>query len=168
MDHDPRSKDRPVTYERAMLIRALLASRHGWKAGEMTELETHSTDQAYQSGRVMALLEDIQHAALGKVGATVVDKYYGAASAAPASIFGKLIKDAQNHLAKVRRDREGLQVLLQARLEEALGFVETFPRTLTLEKQGMFALGYYHERASLRAAKTKKTGAETPDTVDEE
>jgi CRISPR-associated protein Csd1 len=168
VDHDPRSKDRPVTYERAMLIRALLASRHGWKAGEMTELETHCADQAYQSGRVMALLEDIQRAALGKVGATVVDKYYGAASAAPASVFGKLIGDAQHHLAKIRRDREGLQVLLQRGLEEALACVESFPRTLTLEKQGMFALGYYHERAALRATKTKKTGTETPDTANEE
>lgn len=168
VDHDSRSKDRPVTYERALLIKALLASRNGWKAGEMAELDAQCSDQAYQSGRVMALLEDIQRAALGKIGATVVDKYYGAASAAPASVFGKLIGDAQNHLSKIRRDREGLHVLLQTRLEGVLACVDVFPRTLTLERQGMFALGYYHERAALRAARTKKTGADAPATKDEE
>jgi CRISPR-associated protein Csd1 len=157
-----------VTYERAMLIRALLASRHGWKAGEMTELDPYANDAAYHSGRLMAVLEDVQRAALGKVGATVVDKYYGAASAAPASVFGKLIGDAQNHLAKLRREREGLQVILQGTLEEVLARIEAFPRTLTLEKQGMFGLGYYHERAALRAARLKKSDTSAPALSEEE
>lgn len=147
--------ERDVTYERAVLVKALLATRRGWKEGEMTAAEPHETDSAYQSGRVLALLEDIQRAALGKVGATVVDKYYGAASAAPASVLGRLVGDAQNHLARLRRDRGGLHQVLQERLERVLSGIDAFPRTLTLERQGMFALGYYHERAAGRAGRSK-------------
>lgn len=119
----------------------------------MTELEPNEPDPAYVSGRVMALLEDVQQAALGKVGATVVDKYYGAASATPASVLGRLVGDAQHHLAKIRRDREGLYVTLQRRLEDVLSQVDAFPTALALEKQGLFALGYYHQRADLRASR---------------
>jgi CRISPR-associated protein Csd1 len=155
-----------VTYERAMLIKALFASQHGWKAGKMTALEPQTADSAYQSGRVMAVLEDIQHAALGKVGATVIDKYYGAASAAPASVLGRLVGDAQNHLAKLRRDRPGLHALLQKRLEDVLAGIDSFPRTLTLERQGMFALGYYHERAALRASRSKTDPADVEQSTD--
>lgn len=152
-DHDPKSRERPVTRERAVLIRALLASRNGWRVRYMTELEPNEPDPAYVSGRVMALLEDVQQAALGKVGATVVDKYYGAASATPASVLGRLVGDAQHHLAKIRRDREGLYVTLQRRLEDVLSQVDAFPTALALEKQGLFALGYYHQRADLRASR---------------
>ncbi|MBE0418150.1 MAG: type I-C CRISPR-associated protein Cas8c/Csd1, partial [Coriobacteriia bacterium] len=150
--------EQAVTYERAVLIKMLLASRYGWEAGKMTELDTESSDVAYRCGRLIAVLEDIQHAALGKVGATVIDKYYGAASAAPATVFGRLVGDAQNHLAKIRKERGGLQVRLQERLEEVLSGISSFPRTLTLERQGMFALGYYHERAALRAHRTGNAG----------
>lgn len=165
LDHDPKSRDRPVTRERAVLIKTLLASRNGWEEHYMSHIELDEKDPAYACGRLMALLEDIQYAALGKVGATVVDKYYGAASATPASVLGKLVGDAQHHLTKIRRDRMGLYVVLQRRMEDVLATLEAFPKTLVLEKQGMFALGYYHERADLRASKTRRSdGVGTDDT----
>lgn len=156
LDHDVRSKDRPVSRPRAVLIRTLLASRNSWEDCYMSQLESSEHDAAYLSGRLMAVLEDIQHAALGSIGATVVDKYYGAASATPASVFGKLVGAAQNHLAKIRKDREGLHVVMQRRLTDVLAHLNAFPTTLTLEKQGMFALGYYHERADLRGTRKRQ------------
>lgn len=155
-DHD--SADRPVTYERAVLIRTLLTERNEWKAGEMTDLDQTYVDPAYRSGRVLAVLEDIQRAALGKIGATVVDKYYGAASARPAIVLGKLIGDSQNHLGKLRKDKPGLCAMFQEDLEQALAGMDTFPRTLALERQGMFALGYYHQRAASRARMKSQDG----------
>lgn len=166
LDHDSKSKDRPVSRERAVLIRTLLASKNGWEEHYMSQLEQKEKEPAYVCGRLMALLEDIQYAALGKVGATVVDKYYGAASATPASVLGKLVGDAQNHLSKIRKDREGLYFVLQRRLEDVLSALDAFPKTLVLEKQGMFALGYYHERADLRASKTRAPKTHDADDAD--
>lgn len=167
LDHDSKSKDRPVTRERAVLIKTLLASKHGWEEHYMSQLEQKEKDSAYTCGRLMALLGDIQYAALGKVGATVVDKYYGAASATPASVLGKLVGDAQHHLSKIRKDKVGLYVVLQRRLEDVMAALDAFPKTLVLEKQGMFALGYYHERADLRASKTRRADGAGADDSEE-
>jgi CRISPR-associated protein Csd1 len=71
-------------------------------------------------------------------------------------------------LAKLRRERRGTYEALQRRLEEILAGLPTFPKTLTLENQGLFSLGYYHQRASDRAAaaayrEARKTGEEQAD-----
>ena len=61
------------------------------------------------------------------------------------------MRGVQPHLSKLQRDRRGAYFALQQRLEEILGGVSQFPRTLTLEGQGLFTLGYYHQRAYDRA-----------------
>jgi CRISPR-associated protein Csd1 len=99
------------------------------------------------------VLEQIQQAALGRnVNTTIVDRFYGTASTAPASVFGTLLGGAQPHLSKLRRSqREGTANALQSRLEEVLARISNFPRTLKLQEQALFALGYYHQRAHDRA-----------------
>ncbi len=67
-------------------------------------------------------------------------------------VFARLVKGAQPHLAKLDRDRHGAYVALQARIEEILSGISTFPRTLALEQQALFVLGYYHQRANDRTA----------------
>ena len=98
-----------------------------------------------------------------------LDRYFGTASSAPASVFGRLIRGAQPHLGKLQRDRRGAYVALQRRLEDVLAGLPAsgFPRVLTLEDQGVFALGYYHQRAFDRAqareaAERRKAGAAPP------
>ena len=55
-------------------------------------LDKESTNAAYRLGRLFAVLESAQRQALGgQVNATIRDRYYGAASATPASVFPMLL-----------------------------------------------------------------------------
>ena len=103
-------------------------------------------DPAYQLGRLFAVLEAAQYAALGKVNASIADRYYGAASATPARVFPPLLRNARNHVSDALKRGKGKWVEL--RLNEIFSHLPTeFPKTLRLEEQGRFAVGYYHERA---------------------
>ncbi|MGH2485453.1 MAG: type I-C CRISPR-associated protein Cas8c/Csd1, partial [Ktedonobacterales bacterium] len=145
-----------VRPEHAALIKMVLQSQYE-EGTNMSELDMANRDPAYLCGRLLSVLESVQRTALGETNSTVVDRYYGTASSAPATVFGRLMRGARPHLAKLRQEKPGAC----ARLEEALGEVcqglNTFPPTLSLEKQGLFALGYYHQRASdIAAARAKK------------
>lgn len=146
-------KSNPITVPRAKLLRMALNDHfrrlnpHQEEPRVSAELNPHETDPGYLCGRLFATLEAAQYAALGSTNTTVADRFFGTASSAPASVFGRLMKGSQAHLQKVRKQRPGLHVLLQRQLEEILGGLQTFPRTLSLESQGLFALGYYHQRA---------------------
>jgi CRISPR-associated protein Csd1 len=145
------------------LLRAYLV-RHYRQKGEMNmaeaiqpELNKDLGDPAYQCGRLMAVLAAVQREALGDVGADVIQRYYAAASATPALVFGRLIRLAQFHLAKVKQDKPGLGWWyedLVADISKRIG--REMPATLTLEQQTMFALGYYHQLAELRAPRQQK------------
>ncbi|MBF4510320.1 MAG: type I-C CRISPR-associated protein Cas8c/Csd1 [Aeromicrobium sp.] len=153
-----------VTHPQAALIKAVLVRRCNEQEEYMTTLECQEESPAYLCGRLFAVIESVQYAALGRVNATVADKFFSAASTAPATVFGKLLSDAQPHLAKLRKTREGAHVALQTRLEEiATRIGPSFPRILSIEEQGRFMLGYYHQRATDRAdsrvARERKNGA---------
>lgn len=117
----------------------------------MTQLDSANTSPAYLCGRLLAVLEDIQRAAIPGAKATIVDRFFGTASSAPASVFGRLMRGAQPHLGKLERDNPNAYRALQRRMEEVSSSIQSFPRTLTLEEQGLFSLGYYHQRAHARA-----------------
>jgi CRISPR-associated protein Csd1 len=67
------------------------------------------------------------------------------------------MRGVQNHLSKLRKNSPGLHKLREEQLENImLNFVDgTFPNTLSMSHQAIFALGYYHQRAANRAAITK-------------
>jgi CRISPR-associated protein Csd1 len=113
--------------------------------------ETLNPDEshpAYICGRLLAVFEQIQYAALGDVNATVVDKFFGTFSAAPAVVLGRLFANAQNHLRKLRGEKPGAYVNLEKLLTEVSRRLIAPPRgQLSLEDQGRFALGYYHQKA---------------------
>ena len=91
---------------------------------------------------------------------TLVDRYFGAASTAPATVFGVLLTNANKaHLPKLRKTKTGVYQALQQRIEEIVAptperpsGLTHFPPTLTLQDQGLFALGFYHQRAADRKA----------------
>jgi len=142
--------EQSVTRQRAALIKLVLLSNNpSYQEMIMAELNPMNSDPAYQYGRLLAVLAEIQRAAIGK--AAVVDRFYGTASSAPAAVFGRLLRGAQPHLAKLDRDKPGVAKALQRRLEEVMSQVSGFLPTLTLEQQGLFALGFYHQRAHDRA-----------------
>lgn len=151
--------ERKVTYARAALIKMVLVSHsdpNSTQEDYMVQLDPNHPSPAYHCGRLLYTLEDAQRHAIPNINATLVDRFYGAASAAPASVFGQLLKNLQAHLSKLERDKKGPYRRLQTQLEEILGRIKSFPRTLTLEEQGLFALGYYHQRAYNRAQAVEK------------
>lgn len=113
-------------------------------------LNLSSTHTAYRLGRLFAVIERIQEAALGRdLNSTVTDKYYGTASTVPFSVFPRLLAGSQNHLTRLRKDKPGYSVNLKKDLAEIIAGIEnSFPRHLSIEEQGRFAIGYYHQKQS--------------------
>ena len=150
----------------ALLKACLLRQSRNQGGGSMEtdlkpELNEAHPDPAYHCGRLMAVLAAIQHSALGDVGAGVVQRYYAAASATPALVFGRLVRTAQAHLGKLP---DGLAHWYEGRLSEVANRIgDNVPRTLDLEEQSLFALGYYQQMAALRTRKP----VETPETTKE-
>jgi len=109
---------------------------------------------AYHCGRLLAVFARLQRTALGDVGAGVVQRYYTAASQTPGLILGRLAANAKNHLGKLEG---GLVYWYEDQIAEIMGRIkDAVPRTLTLEEQSLFALGYYQQLASLNAGKGGK------------
>ena len=113
-------------------------------------LDIDNVDPGYLLGRLFASLENVQQSALGRdVNATIRDRYFGAASATPASIFPMLVRNAQHHLGRLRKDRPGAAVNLEKQINEIVDKLPpTFPKSLKIEAQGRFAIGYYHQSKS--------------------
>ena len=126
-------------------------------AGELKpELNAELQNVAYHCGRLMAVLGKLQTSALGDVGAGVIQRYYAAASTTPALVFGRLVRGAQPHLSKIGDQRPGLKVWYERQMSEICGLIGTsMPKTLGLEDQSLFALGYYQQLAALWSGKEK-------------
>ena len=150
-----------VTPPRAALIKLVLLSQEPELPREdyMVALEAEHESSAYHCGRLLAVIEAVQRAALPGVNATIVDRYYGAASSTPAVVFGALLRGAQPHLARLERDRPGAYVNLQRRLEDVMSRIGDWPTTLVLRDQALFSLGYYHQRAHDRAEAISRRAA---------
>ena len=164
--------DGDISDLRVALCKAVLAREHrlglGVKQEVPVSLDKNDVNPGYRLGRLFAVLESAQRSALGsQVNATVRDRYFGAASATPASIFPMLIRNVNHHLAKMRKDdRGGLAHWLDHEIGEILdGLGGTFPRSLRLEDQGRFALGYYHQAWTRR---NKEAADEAPATDETE
>lgn len=119
-------------------------------------LDAARTDTPYRLGRLLAAVDKVQQDALGGVNATIVDRYYGAASSTPASVFPTLLRRFQNHLGKLRRDKTGLAINRERLVQEIFDELKDFPLTLDLKDQGVFALGFYHQRQSFFTKKEEE------------
>ena len=105
---------------------------------------------AYHCGRLLAVLASLQSAALGDVGAGVVQRYYSAASQTPGLVLGRLVRNAQNHLGKPEMKGKKKTEEIEEWLKEIHGKLkDNMPCTLTLQEQSLFALGYYQQLAKL-------------------
>jgi len=120
----------------------------------MTEaLDTGQNDPAYLCGRLLAEYENLQEAVYraageSKINVTVADRYYSLASTNPKIAFPRIEENAKTHFRKLRRDNPGAMVAIERRVIELHEKVGTqFPPMLSLDGQGRFALGYYHQKA---------------------
>ena len=106
-------------------------------------LDLENTSPAYRLGRLFAVLERIQEKAINP-NTTIRERYYGAASSSPVSVFTTLLRLKNHHLAKLTN--RGRAVNFERLLGEIMGGLDDFPKHLSLQEQGRFALGYYHQR----------------------
>ena len=144
--------EKVVTGERAAICRACLARDHrlGFEREDApVSLDRDEMHAAYRLGRLFAVYERVQRAALGAVNAGIRDRFYGAASATPATVFPLLARKCAHHITSLRRREKsrGLAHWYEREIDAILEGVGTvFPRSLRLEDQGRFALGYHHQR----------------------
>jgi CRISPR-associated protein Csd1 len=141
-------EDKPFNHARMGLIKAYFI-RKGGNHNMSTYLNKEHPEPAYQCGRLLAVLASLQRAALGDVGAGVVQRYYVAASQTPGLTLGRLIGNSKNHLNKLDG---GLAHWYENQLAEIWSRIKDYvPTTLNLEQQTLFALGYYQQIAANRA-----------------
>ncbi len=138
-----------VTYIRAALIKACINRATRYSNSNMKEelkvsLDERNTNAGYRLGRLFAVLEKIQEEANPGINATIRDRFYGAASSTPVTVFSTLLKLKNHHLSKL--ENRGRAVNLEKRVGEIMDGIGDFPAQLPLADQGRFAIGYYHQR----------------------
>lgn len=154
-DNDEEGGSRKINYTRAAYIKAHLLRKyrrqdhHPYQEALTMALNESYTHPAYVLGRLFAWLEKAQIEAIGRdVNATIKDRYFTSACASPASVFPILLRLSQHHLAKAEYGG-----LLERKIQNLLDLLEArpFPSRLSLDEQGIFVLGYYHQRAAFYA-----------------
>lgn len=149
--------DGDVNALRVAMLKAVVARNRRVDVSPTTEeppvsLDPDCKEPGYLLGRLFAEYERAQSAALGhNVNATVKDKYYGAASSTPQTVFPLLDRGAAPHIAKLRKERRGMAILVEKEIAAIMDRLspgrDPFPRSLPPAQQALFALGYYHQRA---------------------
>ena len=105
------------------------------------KINEETRNRAYVLGRIFSVLEAIQEDP--GINTTIRDRYFNSACTTPASVFPVLLRLKNSHIRKL--DNIGLKVKYEKILTELMGKLNEYPARLTLEEQGMFMLGYYHE-----------------------
>jgi len=156
---------------------------------EMSEgLDEGCKIPAYVCGRLMAVYENLQWTAddaeqkkrrnktdddgpKKEINLTITDRYFGLASTFPKVAFPRILDLSKAHRRKLKRDSAGASNRIEALIEHLYSYLGAseagpFPAQLSLEGQGLFALGYYHQKANFRSqiaayALAKKAAAST-------
>lgn len=131
--------------------------RDRYEGSIQVSLNEKNIDQGYVLGRLFAVMERTQAAALGDVNATIKDRYIGAAAATPGRVFPSLLRNHQNHTAKLRKSSPGLCVKFEKEMDAITKLMNKepfFPIALDSAEQGNFYIGYYQEREALWRGKS--------------
>lgn len=143
--------DREIRAVRAGILKAFLNRNSRLSITTLAKeismaLDPDRPEPAYQLGRLFAELEKTQEDALPGINDTIKDRYFSAASATPGSVFPIILRTAQHHLKKLS---VGSKIFHERAIQEICGRFDNFPAHLNLNGQGLFALGYYHQRQAL-------------------
>lgn len=150
---DEENQIQKINHIRTAVIKAYLVRKyrnqpeHQIQEALVMSLNEQSTIPSYLLGRLFAVLEKLQQEAIGDVNASIKDRYFTSACASPRSVFPTLLRLSQHHISKVGTH------YLDKRIETILGKLDVennpIPAHLSLDDQGVFVLGYYHERKDL-------------------
>jgi len=147
-----------ISYPRAALIKACINRSTRFTNPEIKEemhvsLDPNNPNIGYRLGRLFATLEKIQQEASPGINATIRDRFYGAASGTPATVFGSLMRLKNHHLAKLKNP--GRRVFFEKLLGQIMDGIGDFPTHLKLEDQGRFTIGYYHQMQDFYTKKSE-------------
>ena len=139
---------------------------HVYKEVLDVELNEQSTYLPYRLGRLFAVLEALQLEAFkdnnnrdSKPNTTIKDQFFSSACATPAVAFPIIVDRAQKYLRKLKaKNKEGLARYYSDMMDDIIGNFEEkrYPAHLSLEDQGIFQIGYYHQRQRMYAKKEEK------------
>lgn len=161
--------ERFLNRNRAAFIKAYIIKNYpGKKEAVDTMKLNEDTDYVpYVLGRLFEILEEIQSEAIEKE--TIKERYFNSASTNPSIVFPQMLRLANSHLNVLKRDKKGAQINLEKSLGGLCGKIHSnFPKYLSLEDQGIFMLGYYHQQQKRFAKKDKKTNNDTDNKTGQE
>jgi CRISPR-associated protein Csd1 len=148
----------PVDYLKAAILKSILI--RNFNQNIPTMLDTTIKQTSYLLGRLFAAMEQSQRQAHEfKLERTIRETFFSGAAATPASIFPRIHKLHIHHLRKIghgsQKFFEDLIGEILAKLAKNKAGEIAYPKTLTLEEQGGFAIGYYHQIEAFK--KNKET-----------
>ncbi len=150
-------KSKYIKNENIALIKLAL-NRLNTKQGGFymkNQIDEENTSTPYVAGRIFAMYEVIQERALGDVNAGIREKFFTSASTTPARAFGRLANMNQKHISKLEKDSDkgGLARFYDMELQELFAKIIGFPTLFTIEEQGQFIIGYYHQKQKIYTKK---------------
>jgi len=165
---DKKARIYKINYPRVAIIKAYLLRKYRNQPENKIQevlvmsLNEQSTHPAYVLGRLFAVLEKVQQEAIGDVNASIKDRYFTSACASPRTVFPTLLRLSQHHISRAEYGYAS-----DRRIQDILGLLDVeknpIPARLSLDDQGVFVLGYYHQRAAFYV-KNENKSVETTET----
>lgn len=137
--------DKNINARRVSILKAILIRNLKSKEAPVA-LDPNYPNPAYHLGRLFAVLENFQKAALGEINRTIRDGYFSTAMTAPASVFSRLIKLNSHHRSKAIKENPNWAKSLEIQMSDITNALPpNIPSTLSLADQSLFTLGYFHQ-----------------------
>lgn len=146
--------EQSVTIVRAAIIKAYLNRKSNNNDKKISiMLDKENQNQGYLCGRLFAVLDKIQEDANGIH--SIRERYMNSASATPAMVFSTILNLSSHHMEKLNN---GKQVYYEKLKQEIVSKLDAdgFPAHLSLQDQGRFFVGYYHQRQDFFTSREDK------------
>ena len=152
--------EQSVTRERAAILKAYINRLNRQKNIKEVSvaLDRTNTNKGYLLGRLFAAFEKVQQDTHPNLNATITDRFYGAASTNPVTVFTQLMRLNRHQLSCYQNN--GLKIVREKEIGEIMNAIDSFPAHLDLNEQSYFAIGYYHEKQSFFDKQSKSENSE--------
>lgn len=136
---------------KAAVIKAVLIKNFRSEVATVA-LNKESANVPYTLGRLFSILENLQERAIGS--STIRQSYFSSASTNPSTVFPRLLSLSMHHADKL--DSSVWYEKQKGDLIDKLDPDNPFPQTLSLQEQGEFIVGYYHQQQERYTKKEEK------------
>lgn len=140
-----------INRTKAAVIKAILIKNFRSEVATVA-LNPESKNIPYTLGRLFSVLEHLQERAIGN--STIRQSFFSSASTNPSSVFPRLLSLSMHHVDKL--DNAAWFEKQKGELISLLDSEKPFPNSLSLQEQGEFIVGYYHQQQKRYAKKEEK------------